>query len=390
MSTRLPVLALVLASMLWGVATSATKFALGGFGPVTLLAIELLAATAALWVCLLVRGYRPPSSWRLAATLALLEPAVAYLGATAGLARTSASNAALLFGLESAFAVLLAAVFLREPLSRALGIAVVAAILGLIALESATDLTGPRLGDLFVLCGALSAAGYTVVARQAGDGPEPFSLTAHQFAFASLFVTPIALMAWANGSETVPTHVAGRYWLAALAVGVAGFAITFLLYNYAIGQLRAGTASVIINLIPAFGLASAVLWLDESLTAVRLGGAALIAVSVATFAWTECVPTINARHRYRRADHMIPGYRRAGHMIPGYRRAGHMIPGYRRADTPSSSLPMCRIWICDVPSGIVASRASRKYRSTGDSSINPAPPCTCMASVAALPADSPQ
>ena len=62
----------------------------------------------------------------------------------------------------------------------------------------------------------------------------------------------------------------------------------------------------------------------------------------------------------------------------------------RRAEWPSSALPRCRIWIWLVPSGIVASRASRKYRSTGDSSISPAPPCSCSASVAARPADSPQ
>ena len=55
-----PAVALVVAAGLWGMAVSGTKYALGGFDPVTLLSIELLAGAGVLWVALLVRGYRPP------------------------------------------------------------------------------------------------------------------------------------------------------------------------------------------------------------------------------------------------------------------------------------------------------------------------------------------
>ncbi len=65
--------------MLWGGAVSGTKYALRGFGPGTLLSVELLAATVVLWAALLMRGYRPPGSWWLPALLGLLEPALAYL-----------------------------------------------------------------------------------------------------------------------------------------------------------------------------------------------------------------------------------------------------------------------------------------------------------------------
>jgi hypothetical protein len=51
-----PLAALVVASVLWGGAVTGTKYALGGFGPVTLLSIEVVAATAALWAALVVRG----------------------------------------------------------------------------------------------------------------------------------------------------------------------------------------------------------------------------------------------------------------------------------------------------------------------------------------------
>ena len=282
----MPVLALVVASILWGVATSATKFALGGFGPLTLLSIELFAATVFLWAVLLWRGYRAPCSWWIVAALGLLEPGLAYLGETIGLDHTSASNAALIFGLESTFVVVLAAIFLRERISRPLALSVLAALLGLAALEGITSLTAPRLGDTVVLAGALSAAGYSVVARKTQDD-DPLALTAHQFAFASLVILPTTIVTWAEGGEAVPTHVDGRFWTAAVLVGVGGFAITFLLYNWAIAFVNAGASGVIINLIPAFALISAVLWLGDGLTAPRIAGGALILISVATFSWAE-------------------------------------------------------------------------------------------------------
>ena len=95
-----PLAALLLASALWGGAIAGTKYALRAFDPVTLLSVELVAATAALWVVLLIRGYRPPPSWPVAVLLGLLEPALAYLGDTFGLSLTSAADGAIISGLE--------------------------------------------------------------------------------------------------------------------------------------------------------------------------------------------------------------------------------------------------------------------------------------------------
>ena len=98
---RSPTAALLTAAGLWGMAVSGTKYALGGFDPVTLLSIELMAGAGVLWAALLIRGYRPPESWWLPALLGLLEPALAYLGDTFGLSLTSAVHGAVINGLES-------------------------------------------------------------------------------------------------------------------------------------------------------------------------------------------------------------------------------------------------------------------------------------------------
>jgi O-acetylserine/cysteine efflux transporter len=280
------VTALFVAAAFWGCATTGTKYALGGFGAITLLAVELVGATLALWIAAVARGTGTPPSWRLAITLGLLEPATAYLGDTAGLARTSAANAAVLLGLESCFVVLLAAVFLRERIDRALGLAVVAGFAGLGLLERTGLLSGPGIGDTFVLGGTFSAAVYVIVARKMDASIDPLALTVRQFAVASAAIVPIAVCSWLTGSETVPTHVPLRFWAVALLVGIGGYGASFLLYNYAIVIIEAGPAAVIINMIPAFGLATAVLLLGERLAPNQIAGAALLTASVIGFSWT--------------------------------------------------------------------------------------------------------
>jgi drug/metabolite transporter (DMT)-like permease len=58
MITRLPFAALITASLFWGTAVSVTKYALGGFGPITLLAVSLIAGTAVLWTIVILRCHR--------------------------------------------------------------------------------------------------------------------------------------------------------------------------------------------------------------------------------------------------------------------------------------------------------------------------------------------
>src|SRR3984957_17312700 len=190
MITRLPVAALIIASLFWGTAVSVTKYALRGFGPITLLAISLIAGTAVLWTIVILRGHRPPPPWRRAVLLGLFEPALAYAGDLTGLARTSAANGALLSGLESVFIVLLAAVFLHERITVRITVALALALAGVATLEGPGTFTGAGLRHLLVLAGVLSAASYPILARGMGDESDPLTVTACQFTPATILVLP--------------------------------------------------------------------------------------------------------------------------------------------------------------------------------------------------------
>ncbi len=284
---RRPLFALVAAAALWGGAVTGTKYALRGFDPTTLLCVELTAATGALWAVLLVRGYRPPKSWRLPVLLGLLEPALAYLGDTSGLSRTTAVDGSILSGLEPALVVVLAAFLLGEIITGPVVLAVVLALGGLAVLAGAGHSHSASIGDLYVAGGILSASLYTIVAKRFDDGSDTLSLTTWQFSAASVLSLPIVVVRWSTDSGHPVVALPPRYWAAAIAVGIGGFAMSFLLYNAVITRVDAGWAAVVLNLIPAFGLLGAVLLLGEKPTGTTGIGAILIGASVVYFAVSD-------------------------------------------------------------------------------------------------------
>ncbi len=292
---RAPVLALVAAAVSWGVATTGTKYALGGLGPLSLLALELALAAVTLWAVTAARGFRRPRSLGRVVLMGLCEPALAYLGETLGLTRTTATDGALIQGLESVFVVVLAAVLLREVIGRSVAVAIALATAGLVVLEGGGSITGPGVGDALVLFGALSAATYTILARGLDPDDDPLSVTAVQFAVAAAVSVPLGWFAVASGAEPAPTHVGRSFLVVAALVGVVGYAGSFVLYNQAITCVRAAPAAVIVNLIPAVGFLSAVGLLGEPLTPYDVGGALLICGSVGIFALLEArEPTVAA------------------------------------------------------------------------------------------------
>ena len=140
---------------------------------------------------------------------------------------------------------------------------------------------GTAAGDLLVAGGVLGASLYTIVAKRFDDGSDALSLTTWQFSVATLVSLLVAIPRWAAGTGTV--SAAPRFWLVAVLVGAGGFGLSFLLFNMVIVQVDAGRAAVILNLIPVFGIASAVIFLGEGMTGRDALGAFLIGSSVVYF-----------------------------------------------------------------------------------------------------------
>jgi drug/metabolite transporter (DMT)-like permease len=283
---RHPVPALILASAMWGGAVTAIKFALGGFDALTLLTVELLAATVVLWIALVSSGYRPPRSWLAAAVLGVLEPGLAYLLEATGLTQTGAVDGSLISGLEPAVVVVLAALLLRESIGVS---AVLAAIAGLggVALIMDSGGTASAIGDLLLAAGVLSMGMYSIVAKRFDDGADSLAVTVGQFTAAAILTTSILIGRCAVTGATPDITAAPGYWIVAIAVGVFGFGASFLIYNRVLFTCEASWTAIVLNLIPVFGLMSAIGILGERLTPRAGVGALLLGGSVGAFCVME-------------------------------------------------------------------------------------------------------
>jgi O-acetylserine/cysteine efflux transporter len=281
-----PLLSLVIAAGLWGGAVSGTKFALRGFDPMVLLCAELVAATVTLWGALLVSGCRRPASWRVPILLGLLEPALAYLGDTVGLSHTNAVDGSIISGLESGLVVVLAVLLLGEAITGAAVVAVALGLGGLVITAGGGD-GGSAFGDLCVTAGVLSASLYSIAAKRFDDGADPLALTTWQFSSATVIALSVAAVRWSLSGTAPQLSAAPRYWVAACAVGAVGLACSFLLYNRVLARADAGWTAIVLNLIPVFGMLSAIALLGEELSGRAGAGALLVGASVIYFTMSD-------------------------------------------------------------------------------------------------------
>lgn len=273
-------LMLLIAALGWGSANTATAYALGGIEPFTMLFIKLAAAAAVLWIVALARGAKPVRSYRNIAALGLLEPLLAYGALTVGLVWTTATNASLIGATESAFVVVLAAIFLKEKITYRSAGGVILAMIGVMALEGFDFVGGFNIGDWIVLGGSLAAGFYVVIAAKTVQHTDAITMTVWQFTFATLMSGAIALPMWLTEFEALPIDVDPGYWAAAVGVGGLCFATSFVLYNVAIEHVPAGLAGIILNTVPLVGVVTAIIFLGEVLTPWHVLGGMLIIVGV--------------------------------------------------------------------------------------------------------------
>jgi len=283
--------------MTWGTTglTSNILNRLSAVDAVSVGALRLLIAFPALLILAqtLAPGTLRPllkREWR--AVLLMGLSMAAYNGCFfAALARTSVMAGTLL-ALCSAplFVALLARLFLDEPLTRPMLLALATGLIGTALLVGGQGGRDPSagsglallrldyaLGNLLALGAGLAYAVYALVGRatQAGDGTAPASLAALSFTTAAILLTPFAL---ANGLR-LPTNFPA--WGAVLYLGLVPTALAYALYLRGLKTVPATVASIGTLVEPLTASLLAALFLGERLTQSGFVGAGLMLSSLA-------------------------------------------------------------------------------------------------------------
>jgi drug/metabolite transporter (DMT)-like permease len=273
-------LLMIASAAAWGMGTVMSKYSLDLLPPMPLLAVQLTASIAVLWLLTLWRYPRAIRSWQdiRVGWTGMLEPGLAYALSITGLVMTSASSASLIFATEPIFIILISVVFLREKVRPLVWLTVAVVVLGA-ALVSSDDAGGGAqnlLGDMLLVLATASAALYVIFSRRSVETRAPMPVAAVQQSFGLLLVLVLLPFFAASYSGFDFGAVTIGTWTWAMLTGVVQYALAFFLYLTALRDLRASQAALYLTLIPVFGVAGAALFLGEAMTGIQLLGAGMI------------------------------------------------------------------------------------------------------------------
>ena len=249
----------------------ATKTALKGFEPLLIALLRFALAGAILWVVWRLRPVREPLTRAELGRLALIgfvSLTVYFSFENLGLARTSASEAAILIATIPIFVALIGAFVPAERPSGRQWAGILLSFAGIVALVLAAGGAGggSLTGNLLVLAASVSGAAYAILARRLLVSRSALFVTAYQNLFGALFMAPLALVeALVMGVRRPTAQAAGGVLFLTLVCSI----LAYLLLNYAFRFLPASRVSVFINLTPVVAVASAYVLLGERLTVAQ-------------------------------------------------------------------------------------------------------------------------
>ncbi len=270
------VLSLEIVTLIWGSTFVVVKEALDTIPVSLLLAVRFTLATLMLsWARWDRRAVVP------ALVLGLLSFA-GFATQTAGLAITSASNAAFITGLSVILTPIVAKLWLKHYLPARVFLAGFVALAGLALITLRSGLAAINGGDVLVLSTALAYAFYIVYLGEVAGKVRGTSLALMQH-------LPMTALAWLWAAPQVGklATVPPLTYLAILYLAVVATALVAVVQIYAQRVVPAHLAALIFVLEPAFAAAFAAVLLGERLGPLGwLGGALMLfAMLIAELRW---------------------------------------------------------------------------------------------------------
>jgi drug/metabolite transporter (DMT)-like permease len=265
----LPVIALVLAMVLWSSSFIALKIAFREYDPMVVIFGRMLVAS----ICFLAIGKRLTRSlhyqkgdYKLILFMAFCEPCLYFIFEAKAVENTTASQAGIITAMLPILVMVSAALFLKERVNKKAWTGAVIAVLGVLWLTAesspSSDAPNPVLGNFLELLAMVCAAGYTISLKALTDRYSPFFLTALQALIGCAFYFPLLFLPSTQFPQRFDTHsgLAIIYLGAVITLGAYG------LFNYGIKCLPANKGAIFVNLIPIFSVILGWLVLGEAFT----------------------------------------------------------------------------------------------------------------------------
>ena len=266
--------------LLWASAFVAIRHLGSSFSPGSLSLGRLVVGSVALGVMVALRGWKMPRrrDWPGLITIGVLWFGVYNVALNAGEHRVDAGTAAMLIQLSPVLVAVLAAVFLKEKATPALGIGLLVAFGGVVLIATSTSGHGNADPLGVVLC-LVSAAAYAVSLTI--QKPLVSRLSGIEVTWIACTVGLIVCLPFAGQlvQDTQSASAGDIGWVVYL--GLFPTAIAFSTYAFALSHMSASSLSVTTYLVPPITVGLSWLFLSEVPPAMAYVGGVLCLVGVA-------------------------------------------------------------------------------------------------------------
>jgi len=281
-------LVLVVTNVVYATSYAATRLTLDHVPPATLALIRLVIG--ALVLIPLAVALQPAAAapigradrWSIR-WMGVLGFAGAFAFSHWGIARSTATNAALLITVEPISLILLSPWALGERLTRRerLGAALALAGAAVVVVNGIPGVTAALVphwrGDLLLILAGLAYAAYSLFGRGVLTRHPAIAVTAWSIAWGVAAMLPLAALEWSAGVEL---RLNGPAIFGVLYLAVLITALGYLGWNWALERVPAPRAAIFLNIQPLVGALLGVYYLGEPLTAFTVAGGVLILIGL--------------------------------------------------------------------------------------------------------------
>ena len=288
---------LLIVVVIWGIAPSVIKFALGELPPFLFLAYRFFITTI-----VLLPSYLASKNRGLKVSTLPFLILVSLLGSTINLGLlffgtnlTTSLDSSLISATSPILVILAGVIFLKEHVTAREKLGIFVTIFGttVIALqsffESGTSATHNVLGNVIIFLSNIAFAAYLILSKKAlKESVSPFTITFMMFFIGFLTTLPLALTE-IKANEILPKlmSISLSAHLSVIFMALFSGALAYILYQKAQKSIEASEASLFNYLPPIITAPVATLWLHEKLTIPYIVGSVVIALGVFLAEWKK-------------------------------------------------------------------------------------------------------
>ena len=266
---------LVALAAMWGASYLFMRYAVPHLGAVLLIELRVLVAGVALVGFLYATGgavgWR--EHWRALLFVGAVGLALPFVLIAQALTAIDASTAAILNALSPLFASIVAAVWIRDPITPAKAGGIALCLVGTAVLVGWTPapMSARELLAASMSVAATALYGYTIVFTKVKlKGASPMGTAAGTLLMAAAAMLPFTPVT--RDLSAVPAMA----WLAVLGLAIVSTTVAFIFYYRLIADVGPVKAITVTLLVPIFGMVWGVIFLGEPVTAGRIAGCAII------------------------------------------------------------------------------------------------------------------